>query len=299
MKKNSAILTIFGVAIGLSLVWLCFLKTTSIQASYGESNFQANLIRADQFFYGPDKPVVLVGTSITGRLLPEFFKEQGLEVYNLGLDGCTPCTGLELVLKKPALPKIVLLEVPGFLRVPTENDSQILDAIGGFTFKLGRFLPIVRASSRPSAILYSILKKKNDAHADAGPAAPPKSELPPLPVRTIESIHVAPPSAVTLNQEDPEIKHLLQTITALTDRKVEVILMRLPAGNQKTRSETDQPDLADRLSTTLSLKILDVASTLHIRGVTLSFSDGLHMRGPSAREAAKVISEGLKKNQGE
>jgi hypothetical protein len=238
--------------------------------------------------------VVLVGTSITGRVLPEFFKEQGLEVYNLGLDGCIPRTGLELVLKKDKLPKIILLEAPSYPRDRRANDIEILEAIQGITFKLGRFLPIVRASSRPSSILYSLLKKKQDARADTG--ALPGKGVPTVPsaVPAAVPVQASGQTPEVINDPEIEIKSLEQTIGSLTARNVEVILVRLPAGNQKTRIETGQPDLADRLSASLSLKILDVASTLKTRGVILSFSDGLHMRGPSAREAAKVMGERLK-----
>jgi hypothetical protein len=286
--NRSGVFHVFVVAAVLAIAWLAFLMFTGIHASLGESNFQSNIIRADDYFYGSEKAAVVIGTSITGRLLPEYFEAQGVAVANLGMDGCIPRTGIELVLKKKKLPKIIFVEALGSYREARGNDTEILDFVEGVTFKMSRWLPVLRADTRPSSILYSWMKKKNDARQTPSVA----------PVGSAEQKKTGPdPAYASLSAEEQaqigeraqaDMQHALATLSA---RGVRVVLMRLPAGGVPPRSERTEPDMTDRLAAALSLKVIDVASILRQRGVPVAFSDGTHMLAPSAREAAKVICE--------
>jgi hypothetical protein len=289
--SSSGVFHVLAVAALLSLSWLVFLKLTATRASLAESNFQSNIIRADDYFYGPEKAAAVIGTSITGRLLPEYFQEQDVVVANLGLDGCIPRTGIELALKKKRLPKTIFVESTGGYREPRGNDTEILGFIEGVTFKLGRWLPLLRADTRPSSMLYSRMKQKNDARqitqgAPAGSSEQKKS----LPDPAYAFIPAAEQARIAERATDD----LKNSLAALSARGVHVVLMRLPVGGSPLRKPGDAPDATDRFAEALSLEVLDVASILHARGIPVAFSDGTHMVAPSAREAAKVICEKIK-----
>jgi hypothetical protein len=290
---KNGVFHVLAVAALFSLAWLVFLKLTAIRASLGESNFQSNIIRADDYFYGSEKTAALIGTSITGRLLPEYFQQQGVAVANLGLDGCIPRTGIELVLKKRKLPQTVFVEARNDLHEPRGNDIEILGFVEGITFKLGRWLPLMRADARPSSIFYSWVKKKNDARQNSliapigsGALDGNKAGSVTTSVSLFEVGHVP-----IVEQATADMQNALATLSA---RGVRVVLMRLPVGGHDPRKAGDPPDVTDRFAAALSLEVLDVASILRERGVPVGFSDGTHMIAPSAREAAKVICENLK-----
>ena len=294
MKTNnsSGVFHVLAVAALLSLAWFVFLKISGTHASLAESNFQSNIVRVDDYFFGPEKTAALIGTSITGRLLPEYFQEQGVAVANLGLDGCIPRTGIELVLKKNALPKTVFVETTATPREPRGNDTEILAFIGDITFKLSRWFPLLRADTRPSSILYSRMKKKNDARQ----IPPPSSEGVSEPKKIVpDPAYASVPGAEQMRIVERATADLQNALAALSASGVRVVLMRLPVGGAPLRRAGDEPDVTDRLAAALSLDVLDVANSLHERGIPVAFSDGTHMIAPSAREASKVICERLAK----
>jgi hypothetical protein len=66
------------------------------------------LITLNRYLQEPTPDVVLVGSSITYRLLEEYFSRTRL--HNLALAGSSPETGLAIVAQQKQLPKIVLIE---------------------------------------------------------------------------------------------------------------------------------------------------------------------------------------------
>ena len=95
--------TLLIVALGVALLggWFGVCRMFGWRARLAENNYQANLIRLETFLHQPAPPSVLVGSSMTGRLLPEYFDGTPLAgVANLGLDGSSPDLGLDVVLRR-------------------------------------------------------------------------------------------------------------------------------------------------------------------------------------------------------
>jgi hypothetical protein len=67
-----------------------------------------SLITLNRYVQEPAPDVVLVGSSVAWRLKEEYFSQS--RVRNLALAGGSPLTSLEILVKQPALPKIVLIE---------------------------------------------------------------------------------------------------------------------------------------------------------------------------------------------
>ncbi len=127
-RQILAILTLTALMCG---VWTAALRVLP-QPSLAETNYEANRLRVERWLLGPPSPVVLVGTSLTGRLLPGYFQDTPLAgTENLGLDGASPDTGLRLVLMRNPAPALVLLEVHLLSKKPGTNDRQLLD-LGSF-----------------------------------------------------------------------------------------------------------------------------------------------------------------------
>lgn len=83
-RQAIRILAIAAVLIGIYAV---FVRMAPWPAEMAESNYQSCMIRLEAFFLDPKPQAVVVGTSMTGRLLPEYFEGTALApMDNLGLE---------------------------------------------------------------------------------------------------------------------------------------------------------------------------------------------------------------------
>jgi len=141
------------------------------RAQLAETNFQSNMIRLADYRHGPRPHAVLIGTSLSGRLLPGYFREAGMEVANLGLDGAMVVTGMEIALSRPDPALVWLVETRTLGQEAGANDAQLLAALDDFSFWLGARFPALQASARPSSILYTRMKAAKDRRTGGRPGA--------------------------------------------------------------------------------------------------------------------------------
>jgi hypothetical protein len=111
---------------------------------------------------------VIVGSSLSGRLLPEYFREEGLDVANLGLDGSRSCFGLEVLSRRQEHCRVLLIEVNTLFMPKNSNEITLQEAISNPIFQLGAILPLVDPSHRPSSLLYTLFKEKKDFTTGGG-----------------------------------------------------------------------------------------------------------------------------------
>jgi hypothetical protein len=124
--KNA--LEIVVVAILLLAGYAIFQRLTGTSAVLLESNLQSNLARASRYLNASKVDTVLVGSSMTGRLLPSYFKGEGMNISNLGLDGCHAPFGLEIILMRKDLPQRVLIETASLDHDPNANEKTVREA---------------------------------------------------------------------------------------------------------------------------------------------------------------------------
>ena len=300
MARNREARRILAVAALLAVMFALAARLTPWRAELAESNFQANLIRLQAFLFGPKPAAVLVGSSLSGRLLPSYFQKTPLApLANLGLDGSGPLYGLELALRRP--PPVVLIEANTLLRAPDENDAAIDAAVRGVQFRLSKYLPIMRAEERPSSMLYNWIKagqKGEEAPTATNSPKPevqsPKSEAPASniqysttpPLRhsnTASDSGINPLSAGESNRE-----RLRAQIKALRAGGSRVVIVRLPTGYLTD----NDPNFALGLELAREFKLpeFDLAAECSSRGQTISYSDRLHLAPGSAREVSRLIA---------
>ncbi len=230
-----------------------------------ETNYVANRLRIERWMGGSTASNVIVGTSIGGRLLPAYFEGTRLgSVANLGLDGANPDTGLTLALARPTPPRVLFLEVHRLILPPGQNDRQLLALAEGPGLALAEWMPSTRADSRPSTVLYGILKRRQQG----GDAA---SNLPRGPGGT-----VAGPAA------DPQwAERIGRKVKALQDRGTRVVLLRLPVGRENPASP-EEVGIAEDASKRLGLPLVDLFRRSVREGAPLQYTDGLHLSPASA-----------------
>lgn len=283
MSRNRQALCIISLAALLAVAYGVWARAGLWHAELAENNFEANLIRLQTFLFERPPHAVLVGSSITGRLLPSYFKGTSLApMANLGLDGSGTLFALELVRTNPV--PIVIVEENTLLRPPNVNEQLLAQTLAGFNFRLSKYLPLLRAKSRPSSMLYTWLKlRSRDGAKEAvaeGPSAagPAVATLPsPSEEAAFETVH---------NQLRNEIKQLVE-------HGCRVVLLRLPSGHILTSASDPAATLGQTLAREFNLLRVDLGQECASRGESVTFTDGIHLSAGSARQASRLLAEVL------
>lgn len=244
-----------------------------LEAQLAETNYQANMIRISRLREAARADVALVGSSVTGRILPSYFSER-LRVLNLGLDGGSPVTGMQLLADLEDPPPVVFLETVVIGKRPSANDQALLNAKDDPGYLISGFLPPIRPEFRPSSVLYTGLKMWWEAHG-AGQSAAEVGE------RTIG------------DGMDPEELGLLygDAVERLRQKGCRVALLNIPA---KFRIEDCwiDPGVAE-FARLFKLPVLDTTVSLAENGFQVRYTDGFHLTAPSAAAVAQAIVSGI------
>lgn len=253
-------------ALSLAGLYEALLRATGAQADYAESNLQANLARISTYFFQPTPENLILGSSLSGRLLPKFFLECGRSFGTLAMDGAGVPMGLELLPAKQEMPQRLFLEANSlFFRSPA-NEQTLREAIQNPVFRLGEFFYFCRPQSRPSALLYSLLKHAREAR-ESGTSGLPPSEG---------------PGGTEITREMDG--HLLRQIGP---EKMQIFLVVIPSG----RGETMPGPAARNLAAEMNARWIFPREHLQSEGKELRYTDGLHLDQNSARRVCRVILE--------
>lgn len=280
MGRSRHALAIVLLALAGLAAWRMILVRTGWEARFGESNYQANLIRIEGYLTRPRTPtVVLVGSSVAGRLRPEFFPARpGFDPATLGLDGSTPLVGLEVVGRRAELPALLLIETYLLDRPPNRNDAGLLAALDSPGLALARRDPLFRTASRPSSLLYSWLKSRRDVEA---PGRPPESG----------GGAAAAPAGPRDGRAAAADRHWPEHLRRLQANGVQIAFLDVPIGETSPAGAEVPDDTAAGLARLLGIPRLDLRAELFRRQVPLRYTDGIHLTAESARQAATVLSE--------
>ena len=172
----STLIRALGLLLALTVAYEITLRWSGIQADYSENNLQANLNRIATYRFKPECENLILGSSFSGRLLPEFFASLGMQVENLALDGAGVPMGLEMVdPNKKGLRRLFLEANTLCFRSP-QNEQTLREAMENPVFGLGRHFFLFRPGSRPSALSYSWLKKFRESRESGSPGVMPDPE---------------------------------------------------------------------------------------------------------------------------
>jgi hypothetical protein len=281
---------ILGFALILLGLWSLVLNALPWRAHIAESNYQSNLIRLEHALLNPATPnAALVGSSITGRLLPEYFKDSNLpQIANLGLDGSGPLIGLELLASRSNIPPILLIEA-NLLMVPEGvNDRTLRNAVDGLGFQLARHAPILRAESRPSSLLYAWLKRRKD-RSELDTAAPISS-----PATTSPQQPTQQETRMDLNTPEELASHSNRVYTLcrqLQNRGIRITLVRFPTQAIPIQTQFHPLDFTGDLARQLGVQRIDLGQEFQRIGHAPSFTDGTHLSPSSAHRAAQTLAQ--------
>ena len=113
----------------------------------GTHQWQENQIKVQRYLYEHTNDTVIVGTSLSARLLPDSFPM----VTSCSFSACVVEDGLRVVLSKKKAPHMVLIESNYFLR-PSNGELVNLNTKGLMSI-LRQYLPILREYNSPISLI--------------------------------------------------------------------------------------------------------------------------------------------------
>jgi hypothetical protein len=165
--------------------------------------------------------VVLVGSSLSYRLREEYFDTP--KVRNLAIAGGSPVSGLDIILKQPRLPKLVLVEA-NILNRPL--DAALVEKFSGATPEPLFF--------RPVEVIVSAYEKWRRAPPSRKEAAAAMARLVNQPPSNFDNRVYADRALELWNAEEPgpatraNVAKLEELIAAIEKKGARVLLYELP-----------------------------------------------------------------------
>lgn len=263
----------------------CFgVQTVALRLSGGktlksESNYFSSVARLQTESQGGPK-IIMLGSSMTGRLGDRAQRFEG--VANLGCDGGSAVVTLR-AMDRGQLPvaPLLVIEANSLSFELEHRGKEIGAAIDDKWFEIGIKTPNLGATARPTAFAYSWLMARKSGADTSG-----SKEL--LAVTTKPSV-LDPASAPELDETSVA---LVDEITAILDRLrkkgCDLLLVTLPPG---TPQDSLQSKIPRAIAAKSGVRWWDLTEGLPEGSV--SFSDGLHLDGPSAQKVMLTLMREL------
>ena len=257
-------------ALALAFLYACAVDRFHGKAAMAESNFQANLIRMGEFLHAKSRPdIVMVGSSLTARLRPEFFS--AVKPANIALDGSTGRAGMRFLIETGHPVRFLLVEENFLTFQDEENGRLLLEAIKEPQMRAAKWFPFLRAAYRPSSVLYSAVKAKVDSFRNTP--------------------SVSAPLQTGQRRIGPGLAQAVEMIRSVRAKGARIVIFSLPVGGFPVFSGPNV--LLQALGPDVTF--IDVGAEFAAMGYVPHYSDGIHLIGPSAQVAAQVLDAALAK----
>lgn len=238
---------------------------------------QSNLASIARYVGDRDPSVVMVGSSLAFRISEEYFPT--LKVNNLALAGGSSNTGLEIIEKEPALPKLVIIETNMIAR-PLDRDIITKFHQGPHSFAR----PVRLLAQKYEALLHS--KSSRDRTVQR------LNELvsaPPAPIGNQHEMarsQAASFPAFPLDSVNANLSEMKALVSDLEERGVKCVFLDVPMppelnnapfiSEAKKRAMTEFPDRSSWLQ-------------LNLNAAELRWTDGAHLDQRSSVIVARAI----------
>lgn len=264
------LLIIAGVATLFVLLNALLVSSTGSFGYFSATGYSSNIARVHDLEKKEQHGTIMLGSSITGRLLPEFFQEQGLQVTNLGIDGGGAATAVELFLDTDVRTEVLVVETNGLRFRPRPAGEVVLGARSTVGFKLAHQFPVVQPQYRPSAVLYTRLKRWKDTNS----GQTLRGEV------NLEGV----PEVNVWNEE-----YIRSVVLRISQRAEKIYFVSIP-------SKAPTPEVSKRFFKELSQadsKFVFVDLSEEMKDEGLLFTDQVHLSMPSARRVSQRLVEVL------
>ncbi|QJE96976.1 hypothetical protein [Luteolibacter luteus] len=249
------------------------IQRTGGRTTKSESNYFSSIARLQSGIRG-EPQVMFLGSSITGRL-PD--RTRGFDgVANLGCDGGSAMETLR-AMDAGTIPRAPYLIVEGntLYRAVNAKETDVAKAMHKRWFRTGVTVPNLSASSRPSAMAYTLLMERKMG-------ASGRPDVAPFEVTTHPTLSPAPQE--TNKEEDALLEEAAGILRKLEAAGSKITIVMFPPG-----AEPSSPNrrLPEELARRAGLPFWDLANA--IPPGMVKFTDGVHMDPASATAAVRTI----------
>lgn len=251
-------------AVGTVCVFSGVVSAFKKQARFSEAGLHSNVARAYKVYDTERIETVIIGSSITGRFLGEFFSEPFQPAANLGMDAGGTCTGLEVFLTGTATTGVAFVETNTLVKAPIEWGKATMRQIDTRGFRIKEKIPYIREEFRPSGVLYTTIKRMKDKRGGM------------------------PLKKVTYGDGSPfDQEYVEKVITALGKRSERVILVNYPS---KVQTQPKAVEFFKKLAATdAQISYLDLHAEME--NEELLYTDQIHLTLPSAARVVKALEQ--------
>jgi hypothetical protein len=274
----------YGVVVILLALHVICISLPGREAKLASSNLMTNLSRLEALPKVTKRTVVLAGSSITGRLLEEYFTLPDQPIHNLGLDGCGSLEALRTLLTARQLPAVILVELntlkPGF----EKTFEQVMDAHSPRREQAAHLLPFLRSRERPLDVLYDFTRSlKKEATTSQGGHLKWNDAI-----RVLHPPLVGPPPPPTA-KETAYLESARATLTRLRQAGCKLAFVLI--ADSLFYDPWHDPNFARaaEIGTPLDIPIFDLRKATGIE--SLSWTDAIHLTAPAARTMAQFIEK--------
>jgi hypothetical protein len=256
-----------------------------------------NTVIAQRYVDNPVPAAVIVGSSVAARVSPDFLEADALgpAIYDLGMVGRGPATGIEIILRRSQMPRLVFVEM-NYYQIPSDH-SFIEGLFAEPQMTLRRWLPMLRSEYRPIDLAVTLTWKwlrqltglrptPTVTEVATGPVAPePEDDGPGLSSRLalMEATRDEPPSASAMAEFDAMLDEIAKMIDELRMQHVRVVLVRFPMHPlvEAMRAVEFQLERAQARFASPTYEWMPV-----VEASTYRTTDGVHLTRPSATRMA-------------
>jgi hypothetical protein len=147
----------------LAVLHLCFVLANP-SMGMATHQWQDNVMKAQQFLYAGKTDTVMVGTSLSGRII----RDSVPFVKSVSFGGCSVEDGLKIILSKKDVPKLVLLETN--LLLIDGNPELVSRITNGVIPKIRHWIPSLREQYEPISLFASLMMNSTGINPQAGMA---------------------------------------------------------------------------------------------------------------------------------
>lgn len=265
MTSLIKILTVLIVATLVLMVNVGAAKIFGLKVDFSAAGLHSNYARIDALKQSKERVnIVLLGSSMMGRLLPEYFpNDEG--VLNLGMDGGGVNSSIELFLQSGVKADCVIVELNGLGYEVVAQGASMINYAKSKDSVVRATIPALSYQYRPTDQVYTLLKRWKDqkSRGEKIEGRLKNNDLP-------------------LIQKQKE--YLLSLVNQLNQQAEKIVFVEIPS------KAVPNKYLSECLSLNNKLEVIKMAN-FPVKDLYLT--DQIHLNLPSAEKVAQTISEML------
>jgi len=248
------------------VILLAFSTSVNLSGSHSqlsESGLYSNLSRIYNLYDSTKLKSVILGSSISARVLDTFVPSSFQPCVNLGMDAGATATSLHLFLDSEVYSEFVFIEANTFGIVPPEHGVTTLNAAQSINFRIKNTIPFIRETYRPSSVLYTKLKSlKDDSYGS----------------------HLK--STEPFRREDWSLHDATKILSEIEQKSDHIIFVNYPSKRQPNGKILNF--ITQTVSSNSNIHYLDLQNSKSSK--SFLFTDQTHLTLKSARTIASSIS---------